>query len=58
MFDDRSFSAESFDGRSWFFGVVEAVAAWVSRGKAVLVEYKQVHLVQLRNELVSWMKRP
>ena len=58
MFDDRSFSAESFDERSWFFGVVEAVAAWVSRGKAVLVEYKQVHLVQLRNELASWMKRP
>lgn len=58
MFDDRSFSTESFDERSWFFGAATAVAAWLSRGKAVLLEYKQVHLVQLRNELVSWMKRP
>lgn len=58
MFDENSFSKESFDERSWFFGVVEAVAARLSRGKAVLVEYKQAHVVQKLAEALVWMRRP
>lgn len=59
MFDDRSFSTESFDERSWFFGAVEAVAAWLSRGKAVLLEYKYLHIVQERfDAAVHWRRKP
>lgn len=57
MFDENSFSKESFDERSWLFGAVEAVAAWLSRGKAVLLEYKYLHIVQERLDAVMHWRR-
>lgn len=38
MFDDRSFSKDSFDERSWFFGLVAAVARWIKTFFAVRQE--------------------
>lgn len=54
MFDERSFSKESFDERSWFFGIIEASYRRVRTGfvvaasavKAVVNELHEVWIVK------------
>jgi len=54
MFDDRSFSRSSFDDRSWFFDLVQAVAA---RGRRLFVVARDGILVVLQSAAELWVTK-
>lgn len=52
MFDERSFSKESFDERSWFFGAVEEILRRIKllRAKFVLIQSNEIFVRKAPDE--------
>jgi hypothetical protein len=48
MFDDRSFGTESFDDRSWFFGIIEASYERARTGFVVAASAVKMVVSELR----------
>lgn len=53
MFDDRSFGTESFDDRSWFFGIIEASYERARTGFVVAASAVKMVVSELREVWIA-----